>query len=305
MREAGTETARTTARYLVLTVVAPSVAKEAVAALLHDAQTGGVVEEEESANVVRLRAYLREDVAADGRLDDLQRRLAALPSFGLGAAPPRLAVQHVADEAWATVWKAHFHSFRVGRRLWVVPTWEQPTLDPEAIPIRLDPGMAFGSGLHPSTRLCLHLLEDYLPPGAAIADIGTGSGILAIAAAKLGAARVLAVDHDPVALEVARANAGQNQVSDKVDVVLGHLLEPVTDPVALILANLTADLLIELAPGTSPRLCHGGVLIASGIAAPRTGEVRDAFRRGGLAVVREATAEDWRALVAVASPRGA
>ena len=304
MTEPGTATAGTAARYLALTVTAPTEATEAVAALLHDAQTGGLVEEEGPPGLVRLRAYLREDVAADGRLDDLRHRLAALPSFGLGAAPPTLSIEPVADESWATVWQAHFRPFPVGRHLWVVPTWEHPDLEPGAIPIRLDPGMAFGSGLHPSTQLCLRLLEDYIRPGQEVADIGTGSGILAIAAAKLGAARVVAVDHDPVAVEVARANVAQNHIAEKVDVVLGHLLEPVTAPVDLIRANLTADLLVDLAPAIGPRLRGAGAVIASGIAEPRVAEVRDALGRGGLAVAGAVAAEEWRALVAVVAPRG-
>ncbi len=302
--EAGTAAAGTAARHLALTVTAPTEAKEAVAALLHDAETGGVVEEEGPPGLVRLRAYLREDVAADRRLDDLRRRLAALPSFGLGRTAPTLTVEEVADESWATVWKAHFHAFPVGRRLWVVPTWEQPDLDPAAIPVRLDPGMAFGSGLHSSTQLALRLLEDHLRCGDDVADVGTGSGILAIAAARLGAARVLAVDHDPVAVEAARANVAQNQMAERVDVVLGHLLEPVTAPMDLILANLTADLLMELAPAIAPRLRPGGAVIASGIAEPRVAEVRDVFGRAGLTVAEEAAAEDWRALVARAAPHG-
>jgi len=288
----------TAPRYLALTVTASPEAGEAVAALLHEAPTGGLVEEEESAGRIRLRAYLPAGPAAEERIAALRRRLAALPAFGLGTQPPTVTVEVVQAQAWASAWKAHFHAFPVGRRLWVTPTWEAPALPAGALVITLDPGMAFGSGLHPSTRLCLQLLEEHLRPGDALADIGTGSGILAIAAARLGAGSVFAVDHDPVAVEVARANAAANGVGDRVTVIRGHLLDPLTAPVDLILANLTADLLSDLAPLLPPRLRPGGRVIASGVAAPRIAEVRRAFAAAGLPIATEVADEEWRALVA-------
>lgn len=285
-------------RYLAVTVSAPIEAGEAVAALLHGARTGGVVEEDAPEGTVRLRAYLSQDAARRGALDDLRRRLAALPACGLGTAPPALTVEEIAAEDWADAWKAHVRPFRVGRRFHIVPSWETPEGDPASIVIRLDPGMAFGSGLHPSTQLCLILLEDHLRSGQRAADVGTGSGILAIGAAKLGAAHVLAVDIDPVAVGVARRNVAHNEVAGRVAVVEGDLLGPVTTPVDLILANLTADLLEGLAPAIPSRLRSGGVVIASGIAEPRTEGVHQAFARSGLVVIAQAAAEEWRAVVA-------
>jgi ribosomal protein L11 methyltransferase len=282
----------------MLTVTAHAEGGEAVAALLHAARTGGVIEEDAPKGWVRLRAYLAGDAARDGALDALRRRLAALPAFGLGPTPPAVEVEEVIEEEWAAAWKAHFHAFPVGTRLWVVPTWEDADIGPPGVAIRLDPGMAFGSGLHPSTQLCLRLLEAYLRPGQRVVDVGTGSGILAIAAAKVGAAGVLAVDIDPVAVQVARRNVVQNGVEDRVTVVEGDLLGPIASPVDLILANLTADLLEGLAPALPSRLLPGGMVIASGIAEPRAGEVRQAFARAGLMVSSEEAAEEWRALVA-------
>jgi ribosomal protein L11 methyltransferase len=278
-------------------VTAAPEAREAVAALLHDIPSGGLIEEEGPGGTVSLRAFLHAD-AADAALALLRHRLAALPGFGLGAAPPRLHLEEVPDDAWATVWKDHFHAFPVGRRLWVVPTWERPALPVGALPIRLDPGMAFGSGLHATTQLCLGLLEAHLRPGDTVADVGTGSGILAIAAAKLGASRVRAVDHDPAAVEVARANVLQNGVGDTVTVVGGDLLDPVVVPVDVILANLTADLLLIVAPQIAARLRPAGRAILSGIADVREEEVRRALTACGLAVTGASAAEEWRALVA-------
>lgn len=285
-------------RYLAVTVSAPIEAGEAVADLLHGARTGGVVEEDAPEGTVRLRAYLSQEAASRGALDDLRRRLAALPGCGLGTAPPALTVEEVAAEDWADAWKAHVRAFRVGRRFHIVPSWEEPEGDPASIVIRLDPGMAFGSGLHPSTQLCLILLEDHLRSGQRAADLGTGSGILAIGAAKLGAAHVLAVDIDPVAVGVARRNVAHNEVAGRVAVVEGDLLGPVATPVDLILANLTADLLEGLAPAIPSRLSSGGVVIASGIAEPRAEGVRQAFACSGLVVIAQAAAEEWRAVVA-------
>ncbi|MDR7426786.1 MAG: 50S ribosomal protein L11 methyltransferase [Armatimonadota bacterium] len=301
---------RRSAGYLLLTVDAPAEAREAVAALLHELPTGGVIEEEGTAGLVRLRAYLRAEAAggpqaqgAGGGLDELCRRLAALPSFGLGAIPPTLSLKEAAEEPWATSWREHYHAFPVGRRLWVVPTWERPDLPADAVPIRLDPGMAFGSGLHSSTQLCLQLLEEYLQPGWSVADVGTGSGILAVAAAKLGAARVLAVDHDPLAVEVARSNVAHNHVQQTVEVVLGDLLAPLDVPVDLILANLTASAVISLTPEIVPRLRPGGRAILSGITDLREADVRQALGGAGLRPLQVAAAGEWRAfLAAVAEP---
>ncbi len=297
-KDEGPDLVATPARYLVLVITTPREAAEAVAAVLHSVPAGGVVEEEAPEGRVRLRAYVREDVASPGMLADLKRRLDVLPTFGLGTAPPDLVVERAVDESWATVWKTHFHAFPVGRRLWVVPTWEDPDLPPDAVSIRLDPGMAFGSGLHPSTQLCLRWLEAHLRPGERVTDIGTGSGILAIAAAKLGAASVVAVDHDPVAVEVARANVTQNGVADHVTVTRGHLLGEVGSPVDVVLANLTAEVVMEMAPAVAGCLAAGGHVVASGIAAPRLDEVCAAFARAGLAVVAVEADEEWRAVVA-------
>jgi ribosomal protein L11 methyltransferase len=163
--------------------------------------------------------------------------------------------------------------------------------------VEIDPGMAFGSGLHESTRMCLEVLDGLLPPAASVVDVGTGSGILAIAAAKLGAARVLAVDVDPVAVAVARRNVVHNRVEAVVDVREGDLLSGTRGRVDVILANLTADLHLTFLPAVRPALAPGGIAAASGVTAQRCDEVTRAAGSAGLSVHRVLRRGEWRCLV--------
>ncbi len=245
-----------------------------------------------------LRAYFAMPAQRDGVAAMLRRRLAEFPRLGLAATPPELRIDEIAADAWESAWKEHFRPFRVGRRILIVPSWETPAPEPDDIVIRLDPGMAFGSGLHPSTQLCLVALEERVRSGAAVADVGTGSGILAIAAARLGAVSVVAIDDDATAVGVAAANVAGNGVADRVTVVEGDLLSPLSSPVDLLLANLTADALAQIAAAVPSRLRPGGLIVASGIIEGALAGVADVFRRAGLRLEAPRAQEEWRALVA-------
>ncbi|TMJ09743.1 MAG: 50S ribosomal protein L11 methyltransferase, partial [Bacillati bacterium ANGP1] len=174
-------------KWVEITVTTAPQAVEAVANILLECRTGGVEEAHPSAGVVRLRGYLPVGPAVEVILATIERRVRALPEFGLDIAPGRIETTVVEDSGWAHAWKNHFKPFPVGHRLWITPTWRDAPPPPERIVIRLDPGMAFGSGLHASTQLCLAVLEDRMRGGERVFDIGAGSGILSIAAAKLGA----------------------------------------------------------------------------------------------------------------------
>jgi ribosomal protein L11 methyltransferase len=288
---------QTPARYVVLTVTVPQHAAEAVAALLWEAGTDGVELQDGAEGSMTLRAYLPVPAEKD-ILAGLRRRLAEFPRLGLAPLAPALRTDEIADDAWASGWRRHFRAFRVGRRILIVPSWETPAPEPDDVVIRLDPGMAFGSGLHPSTQLCLMVLEERLRPGDTVADVGTGSGILAIVAARFGAGSVLAVDDDPLALRVAAANVAGNGVADRVTVRMGNLLAPVVSPVDLLVANLTADALAQMAAAVPSRLRPGGLIVASGIIEAGLGGVADAFVRAGLTLEEPRAREEWRALVA-------
>lgn len=252
-------------------------------------------------SIVRAYVPARDPAAAERAAADAGAALGHLQAFGLrsiGELTTRLV--HEAD--WAEAWKAHFPVLRVGRRLVIRPTWLDAEAGPDDIVLDLDPGMAFGTGLHPTTRLCLVALEWLADRGrlggARVLDVGCGSGILAIAAAKLGAASVLGVDVDPIAVEATLANAATNGLSDHISTRLGSL--PTGDPpFDVVSANLIASLLVELAPGLAAELRPGGALVSSGIFVDRESDVRTAFAKAMLDVGERWDEGDWVALEAV------
>ena len=205
----------------------------------------------------------------------------------------------IEEADWADAWKQHFPVLRVGRRLVIRPTWRRHRAAEGDVVLALDPGMAFGTGLHPTTRLCLAALERLADRGAVegrrVLDVGCGSGILAIAAIRLGAASALGVDTDPIAIEATSANARRNRIARSVRAREGTV--PTGEgPFDVVLANLIASLLVRLAPELHAELAPGGTLLASGIFADREAEVRDAFERAGLRVTDRLVEGDWVAL---------
>lgn len=283
--------------YCEIQLTIPAEALEAVTHLLHRAGTGGVVIDDERAAAVR--AYLPRDERLDGRLESLRQELSDLVAFFPGMSAWKQEERFVAEEDWANAWRAHFHPLRLGRRLVVAPSWEPVSPRPGEVVLQLDPGMAFGTGAHASTALCLRALEDLVQPGGRVLDVGTGSGILAVAAALLGASEVTALDIDPLAVRIARQNADINGVADRVHVhyaELGDLLAGGLAPAPLALANLTRDALVPLAPQLAAALEPGGTVVASGIVAGGRAAVEAAFSAAGLRPVRSNRLEDWFAL---------
>ena len=192
----------------------------------------------------------------------------------MGIAPPAIELRTaVADTDWVRATQSQFPPTRISDRLWIVPTWHEPP-DPRAVVVRLDPGVAFGTGTHPTTRLCLRWLDANLRPGASVLDYGCGSGILAIAAAKLGASRVVGSDIDPQAMQAARANSEANAV--RADYTEPDSLGAGTWDV--VLANILSNPLMLLAPALLARVAPGGALVLSGILERQAGQVVEAYR---------------------------
>lgn len=303
-------------------MAADSEAVEAVSEILSRVAPGGVtvepafglIEEGLAARVdpsrpAMLRAYLPalDSAAVRAAVAAVERDLGHLQAFGLRPIG-ELQTREVHEEDWAHAWKRHFPVLRIGRRLVIRPTWRRHAPVPGEVVLALDPGMAFGTGLHPTTRLCLAGLERLADAGritgASVLDVGCGSGILAIAAARLGAKTVLGLDTDPLAVEVTTANARRNRVARVVHADEGSL--PVAGgPHDVVLANLIASLLVRLAaelyaavrPGTGAA-GTGGRLLAGGIFADREPDVRRAFAAAGLRVTARDEEGDWVALEA-------
>lgn len=220
---------------------------------------------------------------------------------------PEPQFRELREEDWANAWKRFYKPLRVGRRVLLKPSWEQAEIAPEDIVVELDPGMAFGTGLHPSTRLCIAALEDHVRPGDAVLDVGTGSGVLAIVAHKLGAKTILATDIDPIAIDVAQENATRNHVPLDVDpgmtVQAGSVPTDMTVRFDVIVANILAEVLAKLFdaeygyPPLAEPLKAGGVLILAGIIAERAALVIDAAQRHGCTLIDQKQEGDWVALV--------
>jgi ribosomal protein L11 methyltransferase len=211
---------------------------------------------------------------------------------------PEPTVREVREEDWANAWKEHFFAHRVGERLVIKPSWREFEGGPGDLVVALDPGMAFGTGLHPSTRLCLLALERAVRGGERVLDVGTGSGILALAAARLGAERILAVDLDEVAVQAARANVEANGLAASIEVAPGSVeAAPAGQTYDLVLANIIARVIVDLAPSLAARVRPGGRLVVSGILDLRRDEVAAALGAAGLIVEETLTEADWVALM--------
>lgn len=238
-----------------------------------------------------VKGYLCEDEELEVKLKQLDKALKELLDRF-----PEWVVQvkgmTVQEEDWATSWKAYFKPVRIGRHFLIKPTWEEVTPSLDDVVLELDPGMAFGTGTHPTTSLCLETLEKIVKPGMTVFDLGTGSGILAIAAAKLGA-RVEAVDLDAVAVKVAQENIELNQVQDRVTVKRGDLGSVIHGQADLVVANIIADVILLLLPDLKRILKPSGELLASGIIGHRSEDVERGIHEAGLEVIEKKENSGW------------
>ena len=275
-------------RWLELAVEVPREAEEAAADILRRYAPRGVSIEPAGRCVV-VRAYLPDSSGIARQRRAVCRALASLPAT--------IRTRWLREEDWAETWKAFFPVLRVSRRLVICPAWRSYRARAGEAVIRLDPGMAFGTGQHPTTLMCLRALEETMQAGADVLDLGTGSGILALAAARLGAASVLALDSDSQAVRAARQNVRLNGLEAVVRVEL-RILDDTPSPFDVIAANISAAAIIDLAGAMAAALKRGGVLIAGGFSEERAASVAAALTAAGLSVERTLSDGDWRTHVA-------
>lgn len=293
-------------RWIEVTLRVDGEAAEATAAILQRYGYQGVAVEHEGippdkldedqippAKQLAVKAYLPEDGQAEAIKVQLET---ALRYMNMMYPMPTPEYRIVEEADWAEAWKVHYHPVRIGRRLMIRPLWTEVELQPDDVEIALDPGMAFGTGTHPTTQLCLEATEDLLVPGAQVLDLGTGSGILAIAAAKLGAGHVFALDNDRVAVEAAQENIEQNGAAAKITVQEGSLESVVTSArrFDLILVNILARIIIAMCDQHLGDVVRpGGLAIFSGIIEEQADDVETALRAAGLEPYARRQQGDW------------
>ena len=249
---------------------------------------------------VKVTGYFEADEKLADRLSYIDAELRRLRGMDLGMDLGKLeTLRHdVAEQDWTESWKAAFKPFRLGRHMVVKPSWETVEGREGDHIIEIDPGMAFGTGTHETTGMCVRLVEKYVRPGDKVIDIGTGTGILAIAAAHMGAKQVLATDLDAVAVRVAAENVAVNGFADKIDVRCGDLLEVVQESGNVVIANIIADVIIALAAPVRARIVDSGLFICSGISVERRDDVLRTLKQADYDVLDVVTEGEWCAMAA-------
>ena len=296
-------------------------AVEPVSNILHEAGASGVVIEDplelvkERENVfgeiyqlnpadypdegVMVKAYMPVTSFLAETIEAIRDSINNLTSYDIDLGQNAVSISEVHEEEWATAWKKYYHPVKISERFTIVPTWEEyePVSSDELI-IELDPGMAFGTGTHPTTVMCIQALERTVQKDDLVVDVGTGSGVLSIASALLGAKHIQALDLDEVAVESAKMNIKLNKVQDRIDVSQGNLLDGVDQQADVVVANILAEVIMRFTDDVAKVVKPGGYFIASGIIQPKKEDVKNAIISSGFTIDETIQMEDWVALIA-------
>ncbi|MFQ5903366.1 MAG: 50S ribosomal protein L11 methyltransferase, partial [Candidatus Binatia bacterium] len=283
------------ASWLQLSLKAPPSALDTISNFLIERGSPGVVIKRDE-----VQAFFAYRARSSSLKRDIQRFLRAIRGIypGIGEQPLRWSI--LKDKNWSDSWRRFFSPQKVGRGFWITPPWVDPPLFPGRKVITIEPGMAFGTGTHPTTRCCLEFLEEVATSltqeKITALDVGTGSGILAIALAKMGASHVLALDNDPIAIEAARVNMRSNRVGRVVKLSSSGLAR-VKGSFTVVAANLTAETIIDLADTLQKKVSPKGYLILSGILKPKAGKVLHEFSPGPFVLTRRRSQKEWATLL--------
>jgi len=243
-----------------------------------------------------VKGYFTPQEDVDAAKKYITEKLLDLKAFGVEIGEGKVTSTKVFEEQWESNWKKYYKPIRIGKNIVIKPIWEDYNKKAEDIIIEMDPGMAFGTGTHATTYMCVEALEKYVTSKSTVFDIGTGSGILSISAAKLNAKKVVGVDLDPVAVSCAKENVAFNKL-DNVDIFLGDLMEVVEGKADIVVANIIADVIIFLTSNVKNFILPGGLFIASGIIGERSQDVQNKLLECGFEIVEVKIQEDWVCIV--------
>lgn len=247
-----------------------------------------------------VRAYFNIDVDVKEVIHEIRERIESAKEFGVVIEDFEIFSEEVHESDWANEWKKYYKPTRVGHKFVIKPLWEDYEPEGDEIILNMDPGMAFGTGTHETTRLCLEAIEDHMRSDTRVFDIGTGSGILAIGARMLGASEVVGVDLDVVAVDSARENVGYNHL-DHVEILHGNLMDVVEGSADIIVANIIAEVILVLIDDVKKKINVDGVFIASGIIRDKEKMVTDALHEKGFSIVEVRREGEWVCIVSEVS----
>jgi ribosomal protein L11 methyltransferase len=244
-----------------------------------------------------IKGYLEEDDDVEEKIDFIKEKIHGLPRYDLDIRDTEVEINTIEETDWNQEWKKHFKPFPVGKNFLIKPSWEEIDEDTERKIIEIDPGMAFGTGTHATTLMCLEALENYLKEDDLVYDIGTGSGILAIAAGKLGA-NSIGIDIDEDSVRTAKDNVKLNKCADNVKIIKGNLLNKAMDKADIIISNIIADAIINMSGNLNKFLKDSGIFIASGILENKKEEVIQALKANKFEILETSVMDEWLCIVA-------
>jgi ribosomal protein L11 methyltransferase len=306
-------------KWIELSIKTTTGAVEAVANILYDAGVAGVViEDPNDLNLAQVektwdyvddaminnhyegavvKGYLPESIGLTDKIELIRKSVAFLPHYDLDIGLGELTTTELYEEDWSNSWKQYYKPVKIGKNVVIKPSWESYEKRDNELIIEMDPGMAFGTGTHETTMMCVIEIENYVTEQTTFFDIGCGSGILAITAAKAGAQKVVAVDLDPIAIQVALKNVQMNNVQDIVEVKQGNLMDVVIGKADIIVSNIIADIIVLLSKDIKSFLKEDGIFIASGIILDKVDMVKQNLMDNGLDILKVSTMGEWAAIV--------
>lgn len=255
--------------------------------------------------IVTIHGFFAQETDIDAGIALLKSGIENLPTYGINPGQYEISISTLEEEDWSESWKQYYKPTQVGKNIIIKPTWEDYDAKASDIVIDMDPGMAFGTGTHETTQLCVAAMEECIQQGDTVFDIGCGTGILSIIAVRLGCEKVIGVDLDPVAVAVAKENIVLNHTDDRIEIREGNLVDVLNpnEQADVIVANILAEAVVALTESILPFLKSGGLFISSGIITDRLEMVLDALKKQGFSVKKVDTLGDWHSVTAVLLPK--